>query len=211
MIFTIGYGRKTPDQFYRMLADNTVTCVADVRLRPKGYLYHWHREGLERDMKKHGIRYEWIESCGNLNPPDQPPKLKDEGACLRRLRELEPQCERLALLCAEDDPQPSPKIPYGCHRLYIAERLSERPLHITSEIPEPELESLKPKTMEEWEKRARELHIPRRDRELMKVRAFLKEQGLLEAMERAAVKKQMDLLALFHHYIHKGLEEEGIK
>ena len=65
--------------------------------------------------------------------------------------------------------------------------------------------------MEAWGKRAKALGISKRDREILKIRSFLSEIGLLEAMEKACLKKQTDLVSLFYKYVEEGVKRDKQK
>jgi len=114
-IRTIGYGGKTPTDFFAELEAMKPDLVIDVRDRPHwAYLGCFTKRGLEKRL---GEKYVWLHVCGNATR-ELPPTLNDEAKCLDEIRKLMENHGSIVLLCAEKDEN-------KCHRYYIINRIME--------------------------------------------------------------------------------------
>jgi uncharacterized protein (DUF488 family) len=128
--FTMGYGGKDPKEFVKILQENKVKTVADVRLRPDRSSMGIYTKaktgdkGIEALLAQADIEYRSFVELGNLfvDLPDWHERysalVKRAGDLLteRLLREItEPFC----LLCAE-------KLAENCHRGLISRHLVEK-------------------------------------------------------------------------------------
>ena len=121
MIRTIGYGGKTPTEFFAELEAMNPDLVIDVRDYPhRAFLGSYTKAGLEKRL---GEKYLWLPVCGNATR-ELPPTLNDETACFDEIRQLMETHGLIVLLCAEKDER-------RCHRFYIKRRLN------TSKNPTP--------------------------------------------------------------------------
>jgi len=137
VIWTIGHGSRSIDEFLGLLADSAIECVVDVRAYPSSRRHpQFARDALERSLASPGIRYVWEGSAlgGRRKPGENSPNvaLNNPGfrayadhmateafrAGLQRLLELE-RSARAAILCAE-------RLPWQCHRNLIADSLAAR-------------------------------------------------------------------------------------
>lgn len=128
-VYTVGYGGRGPTDFLKLLTDNGIGTIADVRLHPnKAHSGSFVKaktpdRGIERLLGEAGIRYEWVGSLGNpfLTEPDWADRYRELMATSGEERTA-PLLELpgpVCLLCAE-------KKPDGCHRKLVAEWLAER-------------------------------------------------------------------------------------
>jgi len=118
VIETIGYGGKHPDEFFHDLSQLQPDLVIDVRDNPfKAFLSVYTLPHLKERL---GERYIWLPSCGNATRK-MPPTLRNEAACIERIKYLTSKHERVVLLCAEKDES-------RCHRSYIKAKVEEAPL-----------------------------------------------------------------------------------
>jgi uncharacterized protein (DUF488 family) len=120
------------DGFILVLETHRVTAVADVRSAPYSrFNPGFNREGLKRELKKHGISYVFLGRELGGRPTD-PASYEDGRASYSRMAQSEPFKEglervisgsakhRIALMCSEGDP-------LNCHRmLLVARALTER-------------------------------------------------------------------------------------
>ena len=126
---TIGYGGRRPEELVEMLRCRQIETVVDVRLRPdRASMGAFVRaksadKGLEKLLAGAGIGYVWLSELGNVflecaDWRQRYAELMDVAGDLltRRLAALP---GNLCLLCAE-------KRAADCHRLQIAEHLSQR-------------------------------------------------------------------------------------
>lgn len=120
VIYTIGYGGRSPAIVTALLKEHDVAVLVDVRASPRSRVPGFNKNSLAQHMEACGITYHHVEALGNANRnagPDAPVHLVDEATGLRVLRELLDQ-QAVAIMCAERDHR-------GCHRTYIAERMPE--------------------------------------------------------------------------------------
>lgn len=126
IVYTIGYGGRSKDEFLSLLQSRGVKTIVDIRLRPdKASMGIWVKaktadKGIEAWLAEAGIGYRSLVELGNifLGWPDWPQRyrelLETAGELLtRRLTEIPgPIC----LMCAE-------KRVDECHRKQVADFL----------------------------------------------------------------------------------------
>lgn len=109
LVYTLGTGALSRDQFDEILKENKVSMLVDVRSKPSG----WNR-GLWRSelVKRYGDNYLWLgDKLGGFDIEENyGSTMWEEG--VREIKELS-KIGRLVIFCAEDDPE-------RCHRLVIA-------------------------------------------------------------------------------------------
>jgi uncharacterized protein (DUF488 family) len=122
-LYTIGYGGRGPDEFLRLLQDNGIRAVVDVRLRPdRSSMGTYARaktpdKGIEGLLSRVGIQYLSFTELGNLFLDFEDWQTRYRNLMERagdllteRLRQVpQPFC----LMCAE-------KSADRCHRAIIA-------------------------------------------------------------------------------------------
>lgn len=128
-IYTIGYGGKSPEELVRILKENNIRTIVDVRLYPnkswcgKFKLTKNPHTGIVGLLSEGGIKYKSITRLGNLfmEEPDWRTKFKEYlilnwDEVIEELRNLEmPIC----FMCCEKDPG-------RCHRTLIAEYMKNK-------------------------------------------------------------------------------------
>jgi uncharacterized protein (DUF488 family) len=136
-LFTIGFTRKSLEQFITLLRNARVDAVVDVRRHNTSQLAGFaKRDDLEFLLREgFGIRYQWLSELAP--PPELLARYRQDGdwesyaAEFRRLIQTEgmldaatpilDQYARPCLLCAEDEAE-------ECHRSLLAKALeAERP------------------------------------------------------------------------------------
>lgn len=123
-IFTIGYGGKKPEGVLRLLQENKIELVVDVRISPRcGWNPTFSKEGLQKHLTAAGIDYTWIRELGNTTRSIDDIKLVDEETGLDLLKKQGDRYHRIALICSEKDA-------VRCHRSYIAGRLGVEVVHL---------------------------------------------------------------------------------
>jgi uncharacterized protein (DUF488 family) len=137
-LFTIGHGAHPLDKFIRLLEDNGVMTLVDVRTAPYSrYHPHFNKENLERALPERDIQYAFAgkflggrptdpacyksralpgEGADYLHEVDYPEVMKrkwfQDG--IRRLLEMADE-QTTAILCSEEDPA-------QCHRHHLIAR-----------------------------------------------------------------------------------------
>jgi len=114
MVRIIGYGGKTPTEFFAELEAMKPDLIIDVRDSPhRSFLHTYTKASLEKRL---GEKYLWLPDCGNASRR-LPPTLRDEAACLDEIKKLMEAHGTIVLLCAEKDGR-------RCHRSYIRRKLN---------------------------------------------------------------------------------------
>lgn len=139
-IFTIGHSARTLEVFIRLLKENGVTMVADIRTIPRSrYNPQFNQESLPSALKEADIGYIHIARLGGLrHPRPDSPNGGWRNASFRGfadymqtadfeegLRELAGLAEKetVVLMCAE-------AVPWRCHRSLIADALLVRGIKV---------------------------------------------------------------------------------
>lgn len=127
-IYTIGHSNHTPEKFVKLLEDNLIKCIADVRSTPYS---RWapfaNRENLEKLLSSRNINYLYlgnllgglIAGLNNNNKDDRLQTydcIREEEYFKKGINKLVEECEkqRVCILCAEENPS-------SCHRRLLIE------------------------------------------------------------------------------------------
>lgn len=129
-IFTIGYGARTIAAFLELLGGHEIGYLIDIRSSPYSrYKPEFGREALERELRRHGIRYVYLgqQLGGRPADPDCYLAAGNEGEDgrkvdyekvkqkafyqqgLERVKSAYDQQLRVVLMCSEGKPE-------NCHR-----------------------------------------------------------------------------------------------
>jgi uncharacterized protein (DUF488 family) len=125
VLYTLGHSRHALGNFIALLEKHAIVLVVDVRGQPYSrYNPQFNRESLEQSLRAKGIDYTWRGEHLS-GRPKQPEfyaangevlweRLAESPALLTALDELREECcaRRLALVCAEEDPN-------RCHRRFL--------------------------------------------------------------------------------------------
>ena len=141
MIWTIGHGNRSIDEFVELLKDAAIECLVDVRAYPASRRHpQFAREQLDSSLADAGVRYLWEGTAlgGRRKPSRDSPHvalrngsfrayadhmMKDEfREGLDRLIQLG-RSARAAIMCAE-------RLPWQCHRYLLADSLAARGLRV---------------------------------------------------------------------------------
>lgn len=144
-IYTIGHSTLPIDLFLRVLRENGIAAVADIRTVPKSrHNPQFWSDALEQSLKAAGIDYRWIQALGGLRRTrkefaGEPPlnggwrNMSFRGfADYMQTSEFSRGMEELlafarpqptAILCAE-------AVPWRCHRSLVADALSIRGIDV---------------------------------------------------------------------------------
>ncbi len=131
IIYTIGYGGRTPGEFIDLPTRHGVRTIVDVRIRPEraslgSYaLAKFPEKGIQGLLNRNGIVYASVIQLGNifLNDVDWAAKYEEllhkAGDLLTQPLFATDLSTPICLLCAEKDPA-------QCHRWLIGEHLQQR-------------------------------------------------------------------------------------
>ena len=184
-ILTIGHSTHPLGEFVALLRRHGVTALADVRSSPfSRFNPQFNQPVVEREVEAHGIRYVFMgDELGGR--PRNPSGYGEGGRALyghlgeatsidRLMRGAEKY--EIALMCAEKDPK-------NCHRLRIAENLTDNGIEVGHILADGSLES-HARTMERVRKQT-----------------GAEQDGLFQARDKLALSAQERRIA----YINKGL------
>ena len=123
-IFTFGYGnRRDYTELQDHLAENCITRLIDVRLKPRGWSPRWSAAQLQKFCSGIGVGYTWMTAFGNVSGTSEwiPPNYAalDEAYKKAEFYFGEGREGNVMLMCAELDHK-------KCHRTAVAEEFSQR-------------------------------------------------------------------------------------
>ena len=139
-MFTIGHSTLPIDVFLRILEDNGVHWLVDIRTIPKSrHNPQFAQENLEKSLKEADIRYRWQKSLGGLRHPRKDSinagwrnssfrgyadymQTPEFTAALDELLAASSR-EHTAIMCAE-------AVPWRCHRSLVADALRVRGVEV---------------------------------------------------------------------------------
>jgi len=152
-LLTIGHSNHSVEKFVRLLEDNGIELLVDVRTAPYSrYSPQFNKESLEATLPRHGMEYAYAgkyfggrpsdpacyksralpaEGTDYLHEVDYPEVMKREWFVkgIDRLLELADQ-QRTAIMCSEEDPA-------ACHRHHLIAQ------YLTNEHPEVEVQHIR--------------------------------------------------------------------
>ena len=122
LVYSIGHSSRPAESFLGLLRHYDIACVVDVRRYPGSRRHpHFNRGTLETSLNDAHIEYVHLgESLGGYRDIDYQ-EYQESDAFAAGLVEIEKHAARTrcAFMCAE-------KVPWQCHRRFIAEALFER-------------------------------------------------------------------------------------
>ncbi|HLV60191.1 MAG TPA: DUF488 domain-containing protein [Fredinandcohnia sp.] len=137
-LFTIGYEKRTLEEYLAILRDAGVTLLVDVRFNPLSHKKGFSKKALAQGAEAAGIRYAHMPELGipsarrkGLETREQfdelfaayARELPKKREPLERLRAWLDEGERVALTCFEREAD-------RCHRRYVAEALGDEVQHL---------------------------------------------------------------------------------
>ena len=113
MIYTCGHGTRSFEDLVRLLTDNGITLLIDVRASPRSRFNPWfNRKFLEMNLP---VKYAFMgDRLGGKNAKDIPPQ--DFAAAIDEVIASSKE-ETVCVMCSERLPTPTKWRPEGCHRL----------------------------------------------------------------------------------------------
>ncbi len=119
-IYTIGYGARAIDDFLRILKENDIHYLLDVRSQPySSYKPEFYQNPLKETLEKHGIRYLFMGDALGGKPDGKEStdyeRIAQNPAYqngIKRLHKASKQGNRVVLMCSEEKPE-------QCHRTHL--------------------------------------------------------------------------------------------
>ncbi|MBC7189059.1 DUF488 domain-containing protein, partial [Candidatus Aerophobetes bacterium] len=130
-IYTLGTSTRKLEEFIRVLKFYNIQAVVDVRRFPTSKWEHFKKENISLSLKRERIKYFYLgRELGGYRKGGYEEYLKtlDFQKGLEMLEKIASNLNS-AILCAE-------RLPWRCHRIFIAEKLQEkgwRVIHIIEE------------------------------------------------------------------------------
>ncbi|RMG57159.1 MAG: DUF488 domain-containing protein [Deltaproteobacteria bacterium] len=121
VVYTIGTGQRTLDEFLSLLVLHGIETLIDVRRYPWSRFEHFRKSLLASELEKKNIHYLYLgETLGGFREKGYEEHMVSEDFS-RGLEELEKasRVSRAAFFCAET-------LPWRCHRRHIARCLIRR-------------------------------------------------------------------------------------
>jgi uncharacterized protein (DUF488 family) len=130
-IYTLGTSTRTPEEFLSLLKAYGIEVVADVRSFPTSRFEHFKQRNLAQLLEDAGIAYVYLgKELGGYRKTGYMNYIatSDFQVGLRKLGKLAAH-RKTAFLCAE-------RLPWRCHRRFIARELEGRGWQVTHIIDE---------------------------------------------------------------------------
>ncbi|MDE2764952.1 MAG: DUF488 domain-containing protein [Chloroflexota bacterium] len=121
-LFTIGYSKRSLDEFIGILRENEVSVLADVRLKTGSrFKPDFSKTQLADALAASGVAYAHLEALGNEGRFSGAGRivLRDPEAGYAELASLLEQRSPVAIMCLERNPS-------DCHRLVVADEMTRR-------------------------------------------------------------------------------------
>lgn len=121
LIYTLGTGRRTEDDFIEIIFSYDINVVIDVRRSPLSSIPTFNRGYLQRLLQKEGVLYYFFgDELGGFRKGgyENYAKSDDFKNAVDRLENIV-NGRKAVIICAE-------KLPWKCHRKWIARELFKR-------------------------------------------------------------------------------------
>ena len=133
VVYTIGHGRHSWDDFLALLKRHGIELVCDVRSAARSRWPQFNGAVLAENLRRARIGYEWLPECGGkvVAPP------AELARGLDRVVELASDA-RVAIMCSESRPLTNHSQPRAnCHRVgLLSTPLRERGARVLHILPE---------------------------------------------------------------------------
>ena len=124
-IFTLGTSNRKIEEFLEILKEYQIKVVVDVRRWPTSkYFPYFKKENLEKILAENEIEYFHFEKLGGYRTGgyEAYTKTKEFKDGLKKLIQIAKD-KNLVVICAE-------RLPWKCHRAYIARALERKKIEI---------------------------------------------------------------------------------
>ncbi len=121
IIYTLGTGRRSGEDFIEILLGYEIGAFLDVRSFPRSKVPFFHRDALEELLPKHGIEYHFLgKELGGLRKGGYVAYIvTEEFQKSIDIIEAIAKEKTSVIACSE-------KLPWKCHRKWIARELHKR-------------------------------------------------------------------------------------
>lgn len=119
-ILTFGYGnRKNYDDLLKYIEEFNISCVIDLRLKPRAWTRKWYGSEIEKFCNSQNVKYISKTALGNTSGNKNwiPPNESEAQQALSEVSKLA-QSQTTLLLCAELKSS-------QCHRVAVAQELHQ--------------------------------------------------------------------------------------
>ena len=125
IIYTLGYGGRTIEDFLSIIRSFSITIVIDVRRFPRSKIPYFNKVYLEKILMHKGLQYYWLgDFLGGYRGGYRKYTLsKDYELGIAILEKILQRAlyssENAVIICLEKNPK-------GCHRRFIAETMENK-------------------------------------------------------------------------------------
>ncbi len=119
IIYTLGTGVRSVKNFFKIIKDNNINIIVDVRRFPTSRFDEFKKENLSRYCIENGVDYIYLgNELGGYRKGgyEEYIKTNEFRIGIERLKEIADN-KNICIVCAET-------LPWKCHRRYIAAQLS---------------------------------------------------------------------------------------
>jgi len=120
IIYSIGTSNRSIEEFLEIIKKYSINLVVDVRRFPTSKFAHFKKENLKNFLLKENIKYLYLgKELGGYRNEGYESYINTEEfkKAIKLLKDLS-QENTLCIICAE-------KIPFRCHRRFIAQELAK--------------------------------------------------------------------------------------
>ncbi|MDP2216471.1 MAG: DUF488 domain-containing protein [Methanolobus sp.] len=127
--YSIGYGNRSFNDFVRMLAENRISNLVDIRRYPQSTFDDFNKESLEKSLPLHNILYIHCEGVGGMRDSTYLEYMETDefrnsfAKLLAYIVRIHEAGGKVVLMCAE-------KSPKGCHRHYLSIKMEENDIEV---------------------------------------------------------------------------------
>ena len=115
-IYTIGHSNRSKEEFIDLLKRYEIEVIIDIRRFPTSKIATYKKEILRELLRKNGIDYIHLENLGGYRGGyEKWMRNKEWKKDYKKLEEIAAR-RKAAIMCSE-------KLPFRCHRRYVAMKL----------------------------------------------------------------------------------------
>lgn len=121
LIYSLGTSNRTADEFLDLFAEHGIKVGVDIRSFPNSRFPHFMKQPLQNLLESNGIQYEYLgKELGGFRKGGYVAYMETPSfqRGLERLEEVGRK-KTAAFFCSE-------KLPWKCHRRWVAKKLTER-------------------------------------------------------------------------------------
>lgn len=138
VLWTIGHSNRSVEKFSKLLEEQDVRILVDIRSFPTSKVEHFKREKMERWLPEHGVEYVWLgKELGGYRRGGYQVHMKTEmfRDGIEKLLQLAKK-GRVCIMCMEKNPK-------YCHRRFVSAHLERRNVEVRHILEEGQVSLMK--------------------------------------------------------------------